>query len=77
MISFMPGKGGMTLIMDELRHVPDLGIVAMSGRIPLGGDSFASFSAQFGVSSFLLKPFSAADLQKAVNQALGRKEIKQ
>ena len=73
----MPGKGGMTLIMDELRHVPGLGIVAMSGRIPLGGDSFASFSAQFGVSSFLLKPFSSADLEKAVNQALGQKGIKQ
>jgi DNA-binding NtrC family response regulator len=73
----MPGKGGMTLIMDDLRHVPDLGIVAMSGRIPLGGDSFASFSAQFGVSSFLLKPFSSADLAKAVNQALTKREERQ
>ena len=66
----MPGKGGMTLIMDELRKVPGLGIVAMSGRIPLGGDSFAAFSSQFGVSSFLLKPFTPEDLAEAVRKAL-------
>jgi len=73
----MPGKGGMTLIMDELRKVPGLAIVAMSGRIPMGGDSFAAFSAQFGVSSFLLKPFSPADLAEAVNQALAKREMRQ
>jgi len=66
----MPGKGGMTLIMDELRKVPGLGIVAMSGRIPMGGDSFAAFSSQFGVSSFLLKPFTPEDLAEAVKKAL-------
>lgn len=73
----MPGRGGMTLIMDELRKVPGLGIVAMSGRIPMDGDSFAAFSSQFGVSSFLLKPFTRADLAEAVRQALTRRESRQ
>ena len=66
----MPGIGGMTLIMEKLRSVPGLSIVAMSGRIPLGTDAFTSFSEQFGVACFLQKPFTVQELLAAVERAL-------
>lgn len=65
----MPGVGGMTLIMEKLRGVPGLAIVAMSGRIPLGTDAFSSFSEQFGVACFLQKPFTVQELLAAMGQA--------
>ncbi len=65
----MPGTGGMTLIMERLRAVPGLAIVAMSGRIPLGTDAFSSFSEQFGVACFLQKPFTVQELLEALGHA--------
>lgn len=65
----MPGMGGMTLIMERLRVVPGLAIVAMSGRIPLGNDAFSSFSEQFGVACFLQKPFTVQELLEALGHA--------
>lgn len=66
----MPGTGGMTLIMDSFRLIPGMAIVAMSGRIPMGTDAFASFSSQFGVGCFLGKPFTVEELDNAVEKAL-------
>ena len=66
----MPGVGGMTLIMEKLRSIPGLAIVAMSGRIPLGTEAFSSFSEQFGVACFLQKPFTVQELLLAMGQAL-------
>ena len=69
----MPGTGGMTLIMEKLRGRRDgMGLIAMSGRFPLGADSFASFSSQFGVDCLLAKPFTLEDVGEAVKMALAR-----
>lgn len=69
----MPGKGGMTLIMENLRAMPGLGIIAMSGRIPLGTEGFAGFSAQFGVDCMLNKPFTPQELEASVERALAKR----
>lgn len=69
----MPGTGGMTLIMDELRIMPGLSVVAMSGRIPMGSESFSGFSSQFGISCFLGKPFTVEELMDKVESALGNR----
>lgn len=66
----MPEKGGLTLIMESLRAIPGLALIAMSGRIPLGGDSMANLSLQFGISCVLPKPFTAAELKGVVERAL-------
>ena len=66
----MPGTGGMTLIMDSFRKVPNLAVVAMSGRIPMNTDSFSTFSENFGVACFLGKPFTVDQLLEAINHAL-------
>jgi CheY-like chemotaxis protein len=68
----MPGTGGMTLIMDKLRAMPGLSVIAMSGRIPMGTEAFSSFSDSFGVDCFLGKPFSIEELMKAVDHALAK-----
>jgi two-component system response regulator (stage 0 sporulation protein F) len=68
----MPGTGGMTLIMDSFRRMPEMGVIAMSGRIPMGADAFSSFSEQFGVSCFLGKPFSVDQITEAVGKALAK-----
>lgn len=65
----MPGRGGMTLIMEGLRAVPGLSIVAMSGRIPMDTDAFSSFSTQFGIACFLQKPFTVQELMDAIGRA--------
>lgn len=70
----MPGTGGMTLIMDSLRKIPGLAVVAMSGRIPMNTDSFSTFSENFGVASFLGKPFTVDQMLEAVDRALASLE---
>jgi len=66
----MPGTGGMTLIMDSLRKIPGLAVIAMSGRIPMNTDSFSTFSENFGVTCFLGKPFTVDQVLEAVDRAL-------
>lgn len=69
----MPGKGGMTLIMENLRARPGLRVIAMSGRIPLGTEGFAGFSAQFGIDCMLNKPFTPQELEASVEKALAKR----
>jgi DNA-binding NtrC family response regulator len=66
----LPGKGGMSLIMDNLHRITGLAIVAMSGRIPMGNDAFTAFSDQFGISCFLSKPFTVEELYLSIEKAL-------
>jgi len=66
----MPGKGGLSLIMESLYKVPNLAIVAMSGRIPLQGESLSGFSHQFGITCYLEKPFTPETVREAVRKAL-------
>ncbi len=65
----MPGKGGLSLIMESLCKVPGLAVVAMSGRIPLQGDSLSGFSRQFGITCYLEKPFTPEAVREAVRKA--------
>jgi DNA-binding response OmpR family regulator len=65
----MPGKGGLTLIMENLVLHRDLEVIAMSGRIPVGTDSMLGLGATLRISCFLPKPFTAEELEAAVRTA--------
>ncbi len=69
----MPGKGGLTLIMENLASKPDLMVVAMSGRIPLGTDSVLGLGNAIGVSCYLPKPFTPEELEQAISTALSKR----
>lgn len=66
----MPGTGGLTLIMEHLAARPELGVVAMSGRLPIGRDSMRGLGSTLKIRSYLPKPFTADDLTKAISEAL-------
>ena len=68
----MPGKGGLTLIMENLSSKPDLMVVAMSGRLPVGTDSMKSLGGTLGISCYLGKPFTQEELDRAIATALAR-----
>jgi DNA-binding NtrC family response regulator len=69
----MPGKGGLTLIMENLSNWPELNVVAMSGRIPVGTDSMRGLGTTLGISCFLPKPFTSEELDHAVALALSNR----
>jgi CheY-like chemotaxis protein len=65
----MPGREGIEMIMTLRREAPRLPIIAISGaanyaRIYLG------MAAKLGAQRILPKPFSAADLLRAINEVL-------
>jgi len=66
----MPGKGGLTLIMEHLAARKDIGLVAMSGKLPVGSDSMLGLGNALRIGAFLPKPFTMDDLQKAISDAM-------
>ena len=68
----MPGKGGLTLIMENLASSGSLAVVAMSGRLPVGGDAMARLGRSFGIHCYLAKPFTKEELDLAVSSALAQ-----
>ena len=69
----MPGKGGLTLIMENLALYPDLSVIAMSGRIPVGTDSMVGLGSALKIGCFLPKPFTLEELESAIETALSKR----
>lgn len=66
----MPNRGGMETIMELYRTMPDLPVIAMSGKIPTGARPIKDLVKQFGVNEILQKPFTKRVFLDAVNAAL-------
>jgi DNA-binding NtrC family response regulator len=68
----MPGKEGISTIIELRGECPDLKIIAMSG----GGDfepyGYLDIAIRVGARRTLPKPFSREELLEAVNDALSR-----
>jgi CheY-like chemotaxis protein len=63
----MPGMGGMELVRRARADLPDLPILVVTGH---GDADEARRCAQLGVSDFVMKPWSNAELQLAVMRVL-------
>jgi two-component system, chemotaxis family, chemotaxis protein CheY len=65
---FMPAKEGLETILELRRLVPNLPIIAISGR-PVGS-TMLCIARHLGAVATLQKPFSRDELLSAVEQAL-------
>jgi two-component system response regulator RegA len=66
----MPKKGGMELIMELKATDSSVRFIVMSGQVPVGGESVTRLVERYGAAGALPKPFSATELNDAVNRAL-------
>ncbi|CAK0766529.1 hypothetical protein CCP3SC15_340012 [Gammaproteobacteria bacterium] len=67
----MPKKDGIEVIMEIKRQTPDVRIIAISGgRRSITPEFNLESATLMGVNAVLAKPFSRADLQKAIRHAL-------
>jgi len=66
----LPGKGGLSFIMESFGADSACKVVVMSGKVGVGLESFRGLEGHFGVRALLQKPFGAAELLDAVNAAL-------
>ncbi len=69
---FMPGLGGMELLRSLKKNHPDLDVIVMTayGTIDTAGEVFKG-----GAADFITKPLKRQEVVKAVNLAIGRKEL--
>ena len=67
----MPGRGGIETIMEMHGSHPDLPVVIMSGKIPLGTVAVDGLMQRYGARAVLPKPFTGEELLTAVQTALG------
>jgi CheY-like chemotaxis protein len=69
---FMPEKDGFETIETVRRKIPGVPIIAMSGGggVTSAGDVLAQCT-KLGARTFLTKPFSVADLTRAVDEIIG------
>lgn len=65
----MPGQEGIETIMQLRQHHPTLPVIAMSGGSH-HAKSYLGIAAKLGVRSTLSKPFTLADLNRAIDAAL-------
>ena len=63
----MPERDGLNFIMEIRRKLPDIRIVAISGGGRLGAGSLLKMASGLGADATLVKPFSASDLELALN----------
>lgn len=63
---FMPEKDGFEVIMEMKRKWPDLPVIAMSGGGRLAPGINLRIATRLGAKRVLAKPFSVAELNKAV-----------
>jgi DNA-binding NtrC family response regulator len=64
----MPGKNGLSTIMEIKTRFPEQKIIAMSGSDKK--KEFLETAVQFGASHFIGKPFTADDLLAAVAKVM-------
>lgn len=62
----MPERDGLTFIMEARRERPDLRIVAITGGGRLSATALLKMASGLGADAVLAKPFSASDLQLAL-----------
>ena len=67
---FMPNQEGIETIIALHREFPSVAIIAMSGGHTLSKTCLA-MAARLGARQTLAKPFTPAQLQDAINAALG------
>jgi DNA-binding response OmpR family regulator len=65
----MPGQEGIETIMQLRQRHPGLPVIAMSGGSHYA-NSYLAIAAQLGVRSTLSKPFTTAELFRAIDTAL-------
>jgi DNA-binding response OmpR family regulator len=62
----MPDRDGLDFIMAARESHPDLKIIAISGGGRLGASRVLGMARSFGAAAVLPKPFSASELQAAL-----------
>ncbi len=70
---FMPGRGGVELIIEVRKNWPDVPIIAMSGGYGKDGDNLEnalSAALKVGANAALNKPFTEPQLINAVEQLI-------
>jgi CheY-like chemotaxis protein len=65
----MPVQEGVETIMQLRKHRRDLPIIAMSGGVP-HSKLYLGIAGKIGAHKILAKPFTPAQLQEAINEAL-------
>lgn len=67
----MPGKTGLDLIMEIKERMPKLNIIAISGGGGINGRfDYLPIAQLIGANNIIRKPFSMADIKKAVSELL-------
>ena len=66
----MPENDGFEMIRFIRRHAPTIAVIAMSGGGKIGPAMYLDMAAQLGVDATLVKPFSKADLENAISEAM-------
>ena len=69
----LPGKGGLSFVMDAFGPESACKVIVMSGKVGVGLESFRGMAGHFGVRGLLQKPFDATTLLDAVDGALSEK----
>ncbi len=68
----LPGKGGLSFVMERAMSGVTTGFVMMSGAVDTGLEAFQGLAGRFGVACLLRKPFEAGELIAAVEAALAK-----
>jgi DNA-binding response OmpR family regulator len=71
---FMPDKDGIETIRELRRTRPEIRIIAISGNIARGGQSFLRMARNLGADYTLSKPIEQQQLVAAVDYVLQQKE---
>lgn len=68
----MPEKEGIELIRQLRRHCPQVAVIAISARAPIGDASYFDVARRLGATTVLAKPFEDFELLEAVRRCDGR-----
>ncbi len=66
----MPGRNGVSLILDIRRDFPQAKIIAISGGDQNAPDNYLRLAKSLGAQRTLLKPFSLDQLHNAVEELI-------
>ena len=66
----LPNQDGITTVKELRRAHPDVGIIAMSGKLAVDPDLYLKIAVAFGANRKLKKPFDLSALQTAIEDVL-------
>ncbi len=66
----LPNQDGITTVKELRRAHPEVGIIAMSGKLAVDPDLYLKIAAAFGANRTLKKPFDLSALQTAIEDVL-------